>query len=79
MGKIGQNAREHFAPPTMGPLMGGPHCRLSIFRKWQCPLSLFFLDFPVDFRIVECPLSILRYGNVPSHYVSKFSVDFKTV
>ena len=40
----------------MGPLMGGPQCRLSIFKKGQCPLSLFFPFFlsPVEFMKRSC-------------------------
>ena len=50
----------------MGPLMGGPNvpCR-------------YFLNFPVDFKIVQCRLSILRKDNVPCRYFSNVPVDFK--
>ena len=34
---------------------------------------------PVDFKIVPCPLSILRKVNVPCHYFLFLSVDFKRV
>ena len=41
-------------------------------KIWQCPLSLFLLDFPVDFKIVHCRLSNLRNNLC---YVSKMLVS----
>ena len=61
-----------------GPLMGGPHCRLSILRNGNVPCR-YFKNFPVDFKIVPCLLSILRKVNVPCHYFLFLSVDFKRV
>ena len=49
------------------------------FKKWQYPLSLFFLNFPVGFKIVQCHLSILRKDNVPCCYFSNVPVDLKVV
>ena len=37
--------------------VGGSLMSLVVFKKWQCPLSLF-MKFPVDFKIVQCPLSL---------------------
>ena len=48
-------------------------------KKWQCPLSIFFINLPVDFEIVQCRLSILRNDNVPCRYFSNVPVDFKVV
>ena len=39
--------------------MGGPQCRLSILRNGNVPCR-YFLNVPVDFKIVQCRLSILR-------------------
>ena len=39
----------------------------------------YFLNFPVDFKIVHCRLSNLRNDNVPCHYFLNFPVDFKRV
>ena len=58
--------------------MGGPQCRLSILRNGNVPCH-YFLDFPVDFKIVQYHLSILRQGNVPCHYILNLPVDFKIV
>ena len=63
---------------TLGPLMGGPHCRLSILRNGNVPCH-YFLNVPVDFKIVQCHLSILRNNNVPCHYFSNVPVDLKVV
>ena len=41
----------------MGPLMGGPQCRLSILRNGNVPCR-YFSNVPVDFEIVQCRLSI---------------------
>ena len=74
------NNRTHY-PLTVcycGPLMGGPHCRLSILRNGNVPCR-YFLDFPVDFKIVQHRLSILRNGNVPFHYILNFPDDFKRI
>ena len=62
----------------MGPLTGGPQCRLSILGNGSVPYH-YFVDFPVDFKIVQCRLSILRIGNVPCHYILNYPVDFKIV
>ena len=50
----------------MGPLMGGPQCRLSILRNGNVPCH-YFRNFPVNFKIFQRRLSILRNGNVPCH------------
>ena len=47
----------------MGPLTGGPQCRLSILRNGNVPCRLF-LNVPVDFKVPQCRLSILRNGPV---------------
>ena len=47
----------------MGPLMGGPQCRLSILRNCNVPCR-YFTKFPVDFKIALCRLSNLRKGRV---------------
>ena len=39
---------------------GGPQCRLSILRNVSCR---YFLNVPVNFRTVQCRLSILRRGS----------------
>ena len=54
--------------PLMGGGGGGPQCRLSILRNGNVPCH-YFLDFLVDFKIVQCHLSILRKGYVPCHYI----------
>ena len=41
------------------------------FKKWQCPLSLFFLDFSVDFKIVQCHLHI--HGETYKHIIGAYS------
>ena len=48
----------------LGPLMGGPQCRLSILRNVNVPCH-YFLNVPVDFKMPQYHLSILRNGNVP--------------
>ena len=35
---------------AVGPLMGGPHCRLSILRNGNVPCR-YFRNFPVNFKI----------------------------
>ena len=67
-----------FTGRFLGPLMGGPQCRLSILRKVNVPCR-YLKNFPVDFKKVPCPLSILRKVNVPCHYFLFLSVDFKRV
>ena len=62
-----------------GALDGGSPMSPVDFKKWQCPLSLYFLGFPVDFIIVQCRLSIVRNDNVPCHSFLNFPVDFKIV
>ena len=62
----------------MGPLMGGPECRLSILRNCNVPCR-YFKNVPVDFKIVQCRLSIVRDENVPCHYFSNVPVGFKVV
>ena len=37
----------------------------------------YFRNFPVNFKIVQCRLSILRNDNVQCHYFLNFPVDFK--
>ena len=58
-----------FYVDSLGPLMGGPQCCLSILRKVPCPLSIlrkvnvpchYFLFLSVDFKRVQCRLSNLR-------------------
>ena len=46
---------------------GGGAMAPDDFKKWQCPLSLFFL-ISVDFKIVQCPLLILKNSNDPFRY-----------
>ena len=59
--------------------MGGPpQCRLSILRNGDVPCR-YFLNVPVDFKIVQYRLSILRKDNVPCRYFSNVPVDFKVV
>ena len=41
---------------TTGALDGRPQCRLSILRNGNVPCR-HFLNFPVDFKIVQCRLS----------------------
>ena len=43
--------------------MGGPQCRPSVLRNVNVPCH-YLLDSPVDFKIVQCRLSILRNGRV---------------
>ena len=43
--------------------MGGPQCRLSILGNDNVPCR-YFLNVPVDFKIVQCRLSNLRKGRV---------------
>ena len=62
----------------LGPLMGSPQCRLSILRNGNVPCR-YFLNFPVDFKIVQCRLSILWNDNVLCRYFSNLPVDFKIV
>ena len=47
----------------MGPLMGGPQCRLSILRNDNVPCR-YFLKVPVDFKVVKCRLLNLRKRRV---------------
>ena len=63
---------------SLGFLTGGPQCRLSLLRNGNVPCH-YFLNFPVDFKIVPCPLSIFRKVNVRCHYFLFISVDFKRV
>ena len=46
------------------------------FKKWQRLLSLFFLDFPVDFKNVQCCLSFFRNENIPCSY---FFLNFLSI
>ena len=62
----------------MGPLMGGPQCRLSTLRNGNVPCR-YLKNFHVEFKIVQCRLSILRNDNVPCHYFSNVPVGFKVV
>ena len=64
--------------PSVGPLMGGLQCRLSILRNGNVPCN-YFRNVLVHFKIVQRRLSILRNGNVPCHYFSNFPVEFKIV
>ena len=43
------------------------------------PVVFFYKKFPVDFKTVQCRLSILRNDNVPCRYFSNAPVDFKVV
>ena len=43
---------------VLGPLMGGPQCRLSILRNGNVPCRYFGI-LPVDFKIALSRLSIL--------------------
>ena len=58
--------------------MGDPKCHLSILRNGDVPCR-HFLNFPVDFEIIQCCMSILRKDNVPCRYFSNVPVDFKVV
>ena len=60
---VGNSYGYDFNPSQLGPLMGGPQCRLSILRKGYVHCQ-YFRNFPLDFKIVQCRLSILRNGNV---------------
>ena len=65
----------------MGPLMGGggsPMSLVDLKKNGNVPCH-YFKSFPVDFKIVQCRLSILRNGNVPCHFFLNFPVDFKIV
>ena len=63
----------------VGPLMGGSPISPVYFKKWQCPLSLFF-KFSCRFKKKkQCRLSILRNVNVPCRYFSNVPDDFKGV
>ena len=42
---------------------GGIQCRLSILRNGNVPCH-YFLNVPVDFKVVQCPLSNLRKCHV---------------
>ena len=55
--------------------MGVPRCRLSIVRNGNVHCR-YFLNFPVDFKIVLCRLLILRKfnDNVPCCYSVNFNV-----
>ena len=49
------------------------------FKKWQCPLSLFFkCPYPM-LEKVQCRLLILGNHNVPCRYFLNVLVDFKVV
>ena len=50
---------------TVGPLTGGPQCRMSILRNGHVP-CYYFYNFHVDFKMVACPMSILRTTHVMS-------------
>ena len=66
----------------LGPLTGGPQCRMSVLRHGNV-LCRYFCKFHVDFRIAKCDLSNLREG--PCHIGNIFlkltgfmsHVDFK--
>ena len=48
----------------MGPLMGeGAQCRLSSLRNGNVPCQ-YFVNVPVDFKVVQCCLSNLRKCHV---------------
>ena len=48
----------------IGPLMGeGAHCRLSSLRNGNVPCQ-YFLNIPVDFKVVQCCLSNIRKCHV---------------
>ena len=51
----------------------GSPMSLVDFRKWQCPLSLFSEDFPIDFEMVQCRMSDSRHG--PSHVTNILQHD----
>ena len=57
--------------------MGGPQCRLSILRNGNVPCR-YFLNSPVNFKIVQCRLPILRKDNVHC-YFSNVPDNFKVV
>ena len=63
---------------NVGALDGGPQCHLSILRNDNVPCH-YFLNVPVDFKIVQCHLSVLRNGNVACRYLKKFPVYLKIV
>ena len=53
----------------VGPLMGGPQCRMSNLRNGNVPCRYFY-NIHVDFKIVYCRMSNLRNGyvtNIISH------------
>ena len=57
--------------------MGGPQYHLSILRNGIFPCR-YFLNVPVDFKIVQCHRSILRKWQCHlSLFFKKFPVDFK--
>ena len=45
---------------------GGPMSPIN-FRKWHVPVAIF-CDIPVNSKMVQCRLSILRNGYVPCRY-----------
>ena len=46
---------------TTRPLVGGPQYRMSILRNDNVPLH-YLCNYPVDFKITQCRMSILRKG-----------------
>ena len=59
------------AHSRLGPLMGGNPISPVDFKKWQCPLSLFFRNVPGNLKMVQCRLSNLR--NTLCHVSNIFS------
>ena len=51
--------------PCLGPLTGGPQCRMSILRNGHVPCHYFY-NFHVEFEMVPCHMSILRNTHVVS-------------
>ena len=58
--------------------MEGPQCPLSVLRNGKVACH-YFVDFPIDFKIVQSRLSILRNGNVPCHYFKNIPGGFRIV
>ena len=73
-------------PPSEGPLMGGPQCRLSIFKNGNVPCC-YFRNFPVDFKNSvmspvdfekwQRPLSVIFKCSCQFYGASMSPVDFK--
>ena len=55
----GHNVSCNKKQDPLGPLMGGPQCRLSILRNDNVPCC-YFSNISVDFKVVQCRVLNLR-------------------